>query len=145
MTTCIQSKTEYDCNTITKQMGFRRKSNDLFEYVSHLIWICIPCFWDILCAQNNRMIETFWVPTTHAFVQKQEKCFFCYALFTKDLWDDAELFALDNKEVPRRIKVLIVILVKEILLYTCIGKSLLEPLSLVRYFNTLRHNVICPI
>ena len=32
--TSIQSNTEYDYNTNTKQMGFRRKSNDLFEYVS---------------------------------------------------------------------------------------------------------------
>ena len=29
--TSIQSNTEYDYNTITIQIGFRRKSNDLFE------------------------------------------------------------------------------------------------------------------
>ena len=32
--TSIQSNTEYDYNTTTIQMGFRRKSNDLFESVS---------------------------------------------------------------------------------------------------------------
>ena len=32
--TSIQSNTEYDYNTSTVQMGFRRKSNDLFESVS---------------------------------------------------------------------------------------------------------------
>ena len=32
--TSIQSNTEYDYNTTTIQMGFRRTSNDLFESVS---------------------------------------------------------------------------------------------------------------
>ena len=32
--TSIQSNTEYDYNTTTLQMGFRRKSNNLFESVS---------------------------------------------------------------------------------------------------------------
>ena len=32
--TKTQSNTEYDYNTTTIQMGFRRKSNDLFESVS---------------------------------------------------------------------------------------------------------------
>ena len=32
--TSIQSNTEYDYNTTTIQMGFRRKSNDFFESVS---------------------------------------------------------------------------------------------------------------
>ena len=31
--TSKQSNTEYDYNTTTIQMGFRRKSNDLFESV----------------------------------------------------------------------------------------------------------------
>ena len=31
--TSIQSNTEYDYNTTTVQIGFRRKSNDLFESV----------------------------------------------------------------------------------------------------------------
>ena len=31
--TSIQSNTEYDYNATTIQMGFRRKSNDLFESV----------------------------------------------------------------------------------------------------------------
>ena len=118
MTTNIQSKTEYDYNTITKQMGFRRKSNDLFESVSHVL-----------------LKTTVWlikVPKHMVWLRNKKNVFFCYALFTKDLWDNAELLALGNKEVPRRIKVfsdkmLIVILVKEILLYTCIVKSLLEP------------------
>ena len=35
--TSIQSNTEYDYNTTTIQMGFRRKSNDLFESVSLLL------------------------------------------------------------------------------------------------------------
>ena len=32
----IQSNTEYNNNTTTIQMGFRRKSNDLFESVSQV-------------------------------------------------------------------------------------------------------------
>ena len=32
--TSIQSNTEYDYNTIAIQMGFKRKSNDLFESVA---------------------------------------------------------------------------------------------------------------
>ena len=32
--TSVQNNTEYDYNTTTIQMGFRRKSNDLFESVS---------------------------------------------------------------------------------------------------------------
>ena len=32
--TSIQSNTEYDYNTTTIQMGFRRKANALFESVS---------------------------------------------------------------------------------------------------------------
>ena len=32
--TSIQNNTEYYCNITTIQMGFRRKSNDLFESVS---------------------------------------------------------------------------------------------------------------
>ena len=33
----IQSNTEYNYNTTTIQIGFRRKSNDLFESVSQEI------------------------------------------------------------------------------------------------------------
>ena len=32
------NNTEYDYNTTTIQMGFRRKSNDLFESVSQLLF-----------------------------------------------------------------------------------------------------------
>ena len=40
--TNIQSNTEYDYNTTTIQMEFRRKSNDLFEYVSQgFTLICV--------------------------------------------------------------------------------------------------------
>ena len=36
--TSIQSKTEYDYNTATIQMGFRRMSNDFFESGSQAIF-----------------------------------------------------------------------------------------------------------
>ena len=39
--TNMQSNTEYDKNTTTIQMGFRRKSNDLFESVSQEITLLI--------------------------------------------------------------------------------------------------------
>ena len=32
--TCLKSNTEYDYNTTTIQIGFRRKSNNFFESVS---------------------------------------------------------------------------------------------------------------
>ena len=39
--TCIQSNTEYDFDTTTILMGFRRKSNDLFESVSQELTLLI--------------------------------------------------------------------------------------------------------
>ena len=48
--TDIQSNTEYDYNTTTIQMGFRRKSNDLFKSVSQeFTLITNMCIYYHLC------------------------------------------------------------------------------------------------
>ena len=47
--TSIQSNTEYDCYTTTIQMGFRRKSNDLFESVSQEFTLLIYVLSNRIC------------------------------------------------------------------------------------------------
>ena len=52
--TSIQRNTEYDYNTTTLQIGFRRKSNDLFESVFHAFFIRPVIFnFKIFCFQSH--------------------------------------------------------------------------------------------
>ena len=58
----LQSNTEYDCTTTTVQMGFRRKSNYLFESVSQeftlLIYVLLDFSLTVKAAPRECEIRT---------------------------------------------------------------------------------------
>ena len=58
--TSIQSNTEYDYNITTIQMGFRRKSNDLFESVSQEFTLLIYVLSCRNCHLCGRIMVSFY-------------------------------------------------------------------------------------
>ena len=80
--TNIQSNTEYDYNTTTIQMGFRRKSNDLFKSVSQeFTLITNMCIGGFRNSQSDVIFAHAHIRGRQRFVQLYGICVKCGFIF----------------------------------------------------------------